>query len=221
MKRRGVCGEQASAQVRARSPRAWERCVTVSCVPIFLSLLLSVAHLTDQNVRPSHPHYHPQDNHLDHPDHRCNDCCHQDHHGSRREQQGWGLGGLVGMGMRRGAGAGGAREWGAGGMLREGWGRGAVLFRCLSTPYTQRGTVGVVVSTETTITTHTTTAREGTIRDSEVFFSRTADPLKSSPWGFAMLGCSLVTISLVVLNFCACRTFISSRVVAAPVVVVN
>ena len=160
-----------------------------------------------ENVRPSHPHNHPQDNHLDHPDHRCNDCCHQDHHGSsRREQQGWGLGGLVGMGMRRGAGAGGAREWGAGGMLREGWGRGAVLFRCLSTPYTQRGTVGVVVSTETTITTHITTAHEGTNRDSEVFFSRTADPLRSSPWGFAMLGCSLVTISLVVLNFCACRS---------------
>ena len=66
--------------------------------------------------------------------------------------------------------------------------------------------MGVVVSTETTITTHITTAHEGTNRDSEVFFSRTADPLKSSPWGFAMLGCSLVTISLVVLNFCACRS---------------
>ena len=65
--------------------------------------------------------------------------------------------------------------------------------------------MGVVVSTETTITTHTTTAREGTIRDSNVVFSRTADPLKSTPWGFAMLGCSLVTISLVMLNFGACR----------------
>ena len=79
-----------------------------------------------------------------------------------------------------------------------------MLFRCLSTPYTHRGTVSAVVSTETTITTHTTTAREGTIRDSNVVFSRTADPLKSTPWGFAMLGCSLVTISLVTLNFGAC-----------------
>ena len=121
-----------------QSPRAWERCVAVSCVPIFLSLLLSVAHLTDKNVRPSHPHNHPQDNHLDHPDHRCNNCCHQDHHGSRREQQGWGLGGLVGMGMRRGAGAGGAREWGTGDMLRAGWGRGEVFFPCLSAPCTDR-----------------------------------------------------------------------------------
>ena len=89
-------------------------------------------------------------------------------------------------------------------MLRAGWGRGEVLIRCLSTPYTHRGTVGVVVSTETTITTHTTTAREGTIRDSDVVCSRTSDPLKLTPWGFAMLGCSLVTISLVTLNFGAC-----------------
>ena len=157
-----------------------------------------------ENVRALHPPNHPQDDHPEGFDHQDDHCTHDYHQGDQIQQQGKGWGALGGGTCGERAGAGGAREWGAGGMLRVGWGRGEVLFRCLSTPYTQRGTVGVVVSTETTITTHTTTAREGTIRDSNVVFSRTADPLKSTPWGFVVLGCSLVTISLVMLNFGAC-----------------
>ena len=188
-----------------RSSRVCERCVTVSCVSIFLLLLLSVAPRTDRERPSTPPPNHPQDDHPEGFDHQGDHCTQDYHQGDGIQQQGKGWGALGGGTCGERAGAGGAREWGAGGMLREGWGRGAVLFRCLSTPYTQRGTVGVVVSTETTITTHITTAHEGTNRDSEVFFSRTADPLKSSPWGFAMLGCSLITISLVVLKFCACQ----------------
>ena len=172
--------------------------------------------LTDFTFRCIPTNDHPNTGNPEGFDHQDDHCTHDYHQGDQIQQQGKGWGALGGGTCGERAGAGGAREWGAGDMLRAGWGGGEVLIRPLSTPYTQRGTVGVVVSTETTITTHITTSHEGTNRDSEVFFSRTADPLKSSPWGFAMLGCSLVTISLVVLNFCACRTFISSRVVAAP-----
>ena len=102
--------------------------MTVSCVPIFLSLLLSVAHLTDQNVRALHPPNHPQDDHPEGFDHQGDHCTQDYHQGDGIQQQGKGWGGLGGGTCGERAGAGGAREWGTGDMLRAGWGRGGCCF---------------------------------------------------------------------------------------------